>query len=272
MKIRTYTLALCALLLASPLSAVIVIEDFEAATPGADIGTLTGWTENTAANLTMDIAADPADALNQVLRVNVSGAIGSGQSGAWRTTGTSIATSSTAATLFFQIRFENDTVNDRAFAGLSAASEAQLAASTDFDQAAAYAGGITSGGGFGARDGGTTLSTGNPAADTWYNIWLVVNNSTETYDVYINSGAVAATAGDLIWDDNEFRTGADGIPGPLDKLIVLATGSSTGVTYLDNFILDDSAANLNYQLVPEPSAWALILGVAGGLMLLRRRR
>jgi hypothetical protein len=266
-------LALTALLTVPVSAAVIIIEDFEAGAIDDNIGTLSGWTENTDPNLTMDIKADPADALNKVLRVRLgSGTIDNADAGAWKSLGGGIATSSTAATLFFQMRFEDGLTADRAFAGLSAASAAQLAVSTDFNQAAAYAGGITGTGGFGSRDGGTTLSTGSPAADVWYNFWLVVDNKAETYDVYVNSGAVAATAGDLLWDDNAFRTGAEGIPGSLDKLIVLATGNSTGDAYLDNFVLDDAAANLNYQLVPEPSAYALLLGAAAGLLMLRRRR
>lgn len=256
-----FTLPLCA--------AVTVVEDFESASIDDDIGDLTGWIDNTDSSLTMDIKADPADASNKVLRVNVSGALGSDTQGAYKALPTAIGTASTAATLFFQIRFENGSTNDRAFAGFSADGTTNT---TNFDSAAAYAGGIVGGGGFGSRNGDTTESLGNPLADTWYNIWLVVDNSSETYDVYVNSGTSAATVGDRLWDDNAFRTTADGIPGSLDKIIVLATNNSTGNAYLDNFILDDAAANLNYQLVPEPSTYALLFGALASLLILRRRR
>lgn len=250
---------------------VTVVEDFQGAALDDDVGTLTGWTEYTDPNLQMDIKADPADGTNQVLRVQLpSGTIDNSDAGAWISLGTSIPTTSAAATLFYQMRFED--AGARAFAGFSAASSSDLSSSVNFNQTAAYAGGITSGGGFGSRDAGTTTSAGAPVTDTWYNVWLVVDNSSQTYDVYVNTGTSAATAGDLLFDDHAFRTGADGIPGQLDKLIVLGTNNSADATYFDNFIIDGSAANLNYQLVPEPSTYALISGILVSLLLLRRRR
>ena len=250
--------------------AVTVVEDFESAALDDDIGTLSGWTENTDPNLLMDIKADPADASNKVLRVQLpSGTIDNSDAGAWKSLGSSLGTGSTAATLFYQMRFEN--TGARAFAGFSAASTGDLAASTNFGQTAAYAGGITSGGGFGSRDAGTTESAGSPSLDTWYNVWLVVDNSTRRYDVYINSGTGGASVGDLLFSGQDFRTGADGIPGPLDKLVVLGTNNSADAAYFDSFVLDDTAANLNYQLVPEPSTYALFFGTFAGLLILLRR-
>jgi len=247
---------------------VTVIEDFESAATNDEVGTLAGWTQFTDPDMDADIQEVDS---NKVLRIQLpSGAINNDDAGAWISLGTSIPTSSSAATLFYQMRFEDS--GARAFAGLSAASTTDLASSVNFDEVAAYAGGITSGAGFGSRDGGTTDSAGTPSEDTWYNVWLVVDNSTQTYDVYINSGTSAATAGDLLFADQAFRTGADGIPGALDKLIVLGTNNSSDATYFDNFTLDDAGVNLNYQLVPEPSTYALISGILVSLLLLRRRR
>lgn len=52
--------------------------------------------------------------------------------------------------------------------------------------------------------GNTTIITGISEA-TWYNIWLVINNSANTYDVYVTTGTADATAGDLKADDYVFR-------------------------------------------------------------------
>lgn len=271
---KTKTVCLCTLLLASlspsvTHAAIIVVDNFQNATVGQALGAVPGWTQNTHSNLTMDIVADPAEAANKVLRVRTAGTIDN-LAGAWISTGSGISSSSTAATLFFQMRFAADSGNNRAFAGLSAATPAQLAVSNSFGQSAAYAGGITGSGTFGAGSGGSTLNTGNPAANTWYNVWLVVNNNAQTYDVYVNSGAQAAVGGDRLWDNITFRT-AEGLPGTLDKIMVFATSNSTGDVYLDNFTLDDAAANLDYQLIPEPATTASLAGLLALAILLRRR-
>jgi hypothetical protein len=51
-----------------------------------------------------------------------------------------------------------------------------------------------------ARSGGAfsaTLASGL-ALNAWYNIWMVVNQSTDTYDIYMNTGSNAATAGNKL--------------------------------------------------------------------------
>lgn len=41
--------------------------------------------------------------------------------------------------------------------------------------------------------------------DTWYNVWLVLNNNANTYDIYVTTGSQPATSGDLKANDYGFR-------------------------------------------------------------------
>ena len=99
-----------------------------------------------------------------------------------------------------------------------------------------------------ARDGGAfsaPLASGL-ATETWYNVWMVVDQTTDAYDVYLNTGAQDADAGDkLNASPLNFRNGttADlryllglGGPAPLDN----------GVRYDDVTLL--SGVNLRNPL------------------------
>jgi len=233
-------------------AAFTVFEDFESGTAG--------WTNSIPS---FSVVADPTDATNNILGV------GSNSGTATLALPSAIDTASTA-TLFFQMYFPSGSNANRAFAGLSASSVANPTAG-DFNYLSAYAGGITGSDGFGARDGGSTLSAGSPTGSTWYNLWLVIDNSADTYDVYINSGTATATAGDLLFSGIDFRTGADGAGTDLETLAILTTGNSTGTAYFDNFAIDTTGANLS--VIPEPSTYALLFGTLGlGLAFWRRSR
>jgi hypothetical protein len=51
-----------------------------------------------------------------------------------------------------------------------------------------------------ARNGGSFTSTlaNGMALNTWYNIWMVVNQVTDKYDIYMNTGTSAAAAGNKL--------------------------------------------------------------------------
>jgi hypothetical protein len=51
-----------------------------------------------------------------------------------------------------------------------------------------------------ARNGGgfSTTLVSNLALNTWYNIWMVVDQTSDTYDLYMNTGTDAATAGNKL--------------------------------------------------------------------------
>ena len=78
-----------------------------------------------------------------------------------------------------------------------------------------------------ARDGGgftSALATGLET-DSWYNVWMVVDQTTDTYDLYLNAGTDDADAGDLIASGLAFRNGTSDVldtvlglsgPAPID--------------------------------------------------------
>jgi autotransporter-associated beta strand protein len=76
------------------------------------------------------------------------------------------------------------------------------------------------------------LATGL-TTDTWYNVWVVVNQNSDTYDVYMNTGAADALPDDRLNDTPlAFRNGNAGI---LNKILGYANSApiSNGVRYDD---------------------------------------
>jgi len=92
-----------------------------------------------------------------------------------------------------------------------------------------------------ARDGGTftvdPLAIGL-ALNTWYNVWMVVNQTTDTYDVYMNIGTGNANAGDKLNSSPlNFRNGTT---ATLNKILGLANSApiANGVLYDSLYFLD----------------------------------
>lgn len=126
-----------------------------------------------------------------------------------------------------------------------------------------------------ARNGGSALDTGlNANRGEWYNVWMVADNSTDTWSLYINQGEASATAGDLVVSGYNFRNGTT---DPLTHVQitvanVTSSRSSGELVYYDDIYFDGTGANLLYP-VPEPSTCAALLGLlALGYVAWRRRR
>ena len=120
------------------------------------------------------------------------------------------------------------------------------------------------GGGPGVADlnstGGTAIV--DPAADAWYNVWLVVNNTAKTYDIYTSTG----TANGTLQVTGATFVGSGATTGDL-KAFALSNGQD-GHLQIDNLAIDLSGSNTTF--IPEPSI--SLLGGLGLLGLLRRRR
>lgn len=114
--------------------------------------------------------------------------------------------------------------------------------------------------------------------ETWYNLWLVIDNATghanDSFSVYLNTGVAHATEADLIGSDLLFRegvnTGEHGIAGALNTFFIYATQDQQRFVRYDEIHVS-SGMNLTNIMIPEPGTFALgLLGAA--LMMLRRRR
>ncbi len=101
-----------------------------------------------------------------------------------------------------------------------------------------------------ARDGGGFTSTlASISPDAWHNVWMVVDQAADTYDLYLNTGETDATAGDLLADNLAFRNGTT---DALDTLLGLAGPSDVDnavryddVHYLAGFDLTNPVSGLN---------------------------
>ena len=120
-----------------------------------------------------------------------------------------------------------------------------------------------------ARNGGAftnqlaTVSTG-----VFNNVYLVVNTAASTYDIYLTTGSRDATAADRIATNLALRP-----PVSATNAFLGITGNATAATRFDNLYVDTAGVNLTNPVpIPEPTAAALVAGVAGALSLRRRRR
>ena len=90
-----------------------------------------------------------------------------------------------------------------------------------------------------ARDGGgfSAVLASGLAVDRWYNVWMVVDQTTDTYDVYLNTGTANATVGDKLNSSPlHFRNGTT---DPLNKILGIGVASVTdAVRYDDLAYLD----------------------------------
>ena len=125
------------------------------------------------------------------------------------------------------------------------------------------------------RDAGTAdvLTTLNP--DTWYNLWMVIDNASDTTRVYLNTGMNGATSGNQLSNGGQtafvFRN--SGAAQPMLNLLVM-TGSNpdhAGPLYLDDLYSDTGGQNLTNP-VPEPGTFVLLLGGLLGLAMFGWRR
>ena len=162
-------------------------------------------------------------------------------------------------TLFFQIYIEdlNDSyshfgLTDLANPRLTDGGSGQVALYTDFEAQFSL-----NRGRFSVKHGQETLflTNINPASATLYNIWMVVNNSTDTYEIYVQGGAHSTvTKGSSGFTDGrdhfEFRNGQ----ALADLQTIYSITSPDTVLhskrYIDNIYVDPDQENLTN---PVPS-------------------
>lgn len=165
----------------------------------------------------------------------------------------------TAATFFLRFYTETDSFNNTF--GLS--SNAAPTAFGDMNVMMRVNAGV-----FDVRDGGGFTAGVTIQAGTWYNVWAVIDQTTDTFDVYLTSGLAGATAADKVVEGAAFRVGTS---NSLVSFVALVQGyagaPATNKVRLDDLYLFDGSVLSNP--IPEP-ATLLVLGL-GGLFLRKRQ-
>ena len=232
----------------------VVIDDFESYGLG-NVGSVASppWSAH-ASSTYSDIEDDGTG--NQVLAYGHDNASAPDYGGASRAMPTGTVIDNTdVATFFYRVNSKQDDP-DHSF-GLSDGTDTGGGWFSDYEaQVALVDDGNAGNGTFNliARNGNSinTLATGL-TPDTWYNVWVVVDQTTDTYDVYLNTGNGDATGGDQVASGLNFRNGTTAplntilafwAPAPIDNQVRV-----DDLTYLDGVDLTNPLGGLDPVLV-----------------------
>ncbi len=250
------------LLVVSAQAAFQVVENFDSLTLG-DIDEQNGWVATPGSG---EVVSNPADGGNQALKVNT-------ESGALRKEASVVQ--STTRMLFLRFRFEghgefsfglSHLLNPFQYSDFGPELGMASATANDPNNEFRVANGLT------ARiyDVLETLEPG-----TWYNTWVLINNTSNTYKVWMNSvpGGHAQASDQL---KNNATATLFGFRTPTGKGLInffIKTGGGNspvdGRFYLDDIYIEDSdGTNLNNPLSPmiHPTTylpWLLLLLMDG---------
>ncbi|MBI1370998.1 MAG: hypothetical protein GC162_20380 [Planctomycetes bacterium] len=241
-------------------AAFVLVENFNALTDGGVDGQ-NGWTASDASvDVTSAAPASPADKALQS---------GSTSTAAYKTVA-SINNGSTG-TVYFQ--FNASVTTPGTSFGLADAS-ISLVSNTFNSYRPQIA--IDAAGAFVARDGGSFVTLDQSvAANIWYSVWMVANNSSDTFKAYIQGGAFATqtqlTANAGVKTSFAFRNDETGTAALTNFLFAHGGGTDSAIV-VDNIYIDAAGQNLAAPVTAVPAPAALPAGLTLMSLLMMRRR
>lgn len=230
MSTPTRSLPLAALLalgvVTSAQAAFQLVENFTTLNEGA-IGGQNGWVVTAGDTTTSTVVADPDAPTNKVLRH-------AGINDAYKLLPSAIADAS-GGTLFYRVRIGGAT-NDVSF-GLSDVSPPSL---TDFGTFEVQGNVTSTDGRFGSRDGDTNRTPlFNLTVGAWYNVWYVINTTTDTYRLYVqrDGDPTYSTQTEILSSDGTWNFRNAAAANPLVAFVIMSNSSSTNL-FLDDIYVD----------------------------------
>lgn len=239
-------------------AAFVLVEDFNALSTGGVNGQ-NGWTADSATVNVIDTA--PASASDKALQN------GDNSTEAYKTIPT-IADGATG-TAFFQFHLTSLTPGQSW--GLADSSIGATAFDSYRPQIA-----LNAAGNFVALDGGSSAAIDNVSLSTgvWYSIWMVTNNASNDYQVYIQGGSIASQTQLTASGDGTFafRNTETSSAALTNFLFARGTGTADSVA-IDNLYVDNAGQNLANPIaavIPTPAALPAGLALMG-LIAMRHR-
>ncbi|QDU88893.1 hypothetical protein Pla175_22770 [Pirellulimonas nuda] len=206
------------------------LSDFETLNLGP-VGGQGGWTTTTGTgNAAYAVAADPANPANKALL-----ATGFNEN-AYIPLGASAIADGTTGTLFFRMRTSD--LSDLVFGS------SDVAAPAGFGDYEGYmvmgVNGAPAVNTWKVRAGAGFANFEAYAADTWYNVWVVLDNAADTNSLYISQGSGAAT----LLGSGAFRNGTADPLVSLNLRMGASHNTNNAQGYLDDIYVDKSGQNL----------------------------
>ncbi len=214
----------------------VLVDDFDSydissTTNVFELGT--PWTARSN-SLLVDIIDDGTG--NQVLTY--------GNSGVHNASITPVANTDTATTLFARFYANSEDI-DHSF-GLRDTNAANWFADFEVQIALIRNSSLTDGlVDFKAKDAGAITTIASLSTKKWYNVWVVINQSTDKYSVYLTEGSVSATGQSPIASNFSFRNGT---ADPLNALLLLSNAAAENGVYVDDINLTPGV-DLSYPLL-----------------------
>ena len=229
-----------------------VVDDFEGDTIGV---TPAGWSKTNETAVSFTAVANP-NGSGTVAGINRAASSGTSPHSVYLSLGGDVIADNTTGTVFFRYYVPADGATYNHQIGLADA----LPAGGNFNHFENQVSFIESNPvKLNVRNAGATTQVSTATRGAWYNVWIVSNNTADTYSVYRNTGTAAATPADVLATNFVFRNGL--APNALNRFALTLQGLPSAAApnptvganiYFDDIYLDRFAANLANPLNVAP--------------------